>query len=373
MGVSSPYRWRRSYRVLDKMIPKLMWLRQQLCVKMRRWDLLAVNETQQEDDDAQKKWRANADEVRCCLVCGWCSCCSLAGLASNRRKSTCQTREAGCCGATLLLAASIFFVALWAQMQRWRHLEPLLSAIQSAELCHYEGHARCTLVMRPGDIAAYDLDSPREDELLGFLWAQAVQQNGSKMREILRGAYILLPASGSLGNESTYNWLRSTQGAFSRGWEGKGSSHYSRAEQFQVIEGTVLCCVLTGTANNNRTWLQFEGAHYNFADPAMFWSSMGHIIDFVVYTIYFRPGAGHKFGPLRLGPTRNVGPLGLAIYTDTRPLPVDHALTVQDACPRTCAARKGGGGEEDGGAQVALPSRGNDSGHPRQRRRRLRE
>jgi len=293
-------------------------------------------EDEDPDDDGRKKLR---QESVCSLASYWCGC----ALAQGRRR----------CG--VLLAVPCIFLLAWRwEMQRWRHLDPLMRAIQTSELCHYEGSPRCTLRMRPGDVFAYDLDSPREDELLGFLWAQAAHRDDAKMREILRGAYILLPANGSHGGSSTYNWLRTTEGAYSRGWQGRGSSHASSVEQFQIIEGTALCCVLTGVVND-RTWLQFEGTQYNFADPSMFWSNLGHTADFVVYSLYFRFGAGSKLGPLRLGPTRNVGPLGLAVHTEARPLLVDRAVTAQEACPHTCAAPGDASGSADNNPQPSLP------------------
>jgi len=101
-----------------------------------------------------------------------------------------------------------------------------------------------------------------------------------------------------------------------------------------VVEGDYLCCVLSGILHN-RTWLQFEGAQFHFSDPAMLWANVMHSVDFLMYVANFRAGAGQS-GMFRLGPTQNVGPFGMAPFTDSHPLRADSLRPTSEACPEVC-------------------------------------
>lgn len=249
----------------------------------------------------------------------------------------------GCCVAFWIALGLTALVAAMSKLHRWRQLEPFLAALSAAELCHRAESPRCVVQLDPPAVGFFDLDSPREQELLGFLWAQVAHVDGHVMRDVMRGAYVMLPATGSyVAGPATYEWLRSTEGAYSRGWLGRGSSHDSSVEQFMVVEGDFLCCVLSGVLNN-RTWLQFEGAQFQFSRLSMLWSNVMHSIDFVLYLGNFRPGAGKK-GPLRLGPTVNVGPFGTAPFTDAHPLYVNYLRPTAEACPDLCPAAAAAGG-----------------------------
>mmetsp|Transcript_47247 Transcript_47247/g.137499 ORF Transcript_47247/g.137499 Transcript_47247/m.137499 type:complete len:290 (+) Transcript_47247:105-974(+) len=246
-----------------------------------------------------------------------------------------QPRRGWWCGVVCAAALLLSGVASLVVADQWRRqasaLNAVLANIERSGLCHQPDSPFCSLRLPSRAKRDFDLGAPRESRMLGFLWAQAAARDRDTMSEILRGAHMWMPVNSTLPEEAAgegiYEWIKTTPGA----WE-RFSSHFSSEDQYQVLEGSYLCCILTGVINE-RTWLQFEGAPFRAGSLANMARSVAHCLDYFLYKLYFRPGVGGRL----LGPTINVGPLGWSKFTEARPLVFDTVRTVGEACPLVCS------------------------------------
>ncbi|CAE8612541.1 unnamed protein product [Polarella glacialis] len=167
----------------------------------------------------------------------------------------------------------------------------------------------CYLELMPGATERFDLH-PAENALLGLIYLQLAERNVSIMREILKGAHILVEEDS---RKLIYKLLSSLPGAHAR-----ISSHMSDKKQYGIPEGRVLSTLLVGSLANS-TWFQLEGHPWDpFRDPV---GSTGHILDYIHYKL-----SG-----------KNQGPLGASPFTDQHPMVFERPVTVlAEVCPAYC-------------------------------------
>jgi len=219
-----------------------------------------------------------------------------------------------CCFLVLALLLFIGIVIGTNNSQRSHLLEPVLDALTQIPLCHAPARGTCVAEIQDVNLRKFDLHPPQpEKELMGFMYVQVAQQHRDIMREILRGAHLVLlkdQVDSSHGPISAYEMLENWPGAYKR-----ASSHRSDAQQYGIPQGQVLHTILLGKIGG-KTWFQFEGNGVNGV-----WTFILHMCDYVEYKLT----------------GRNIGPLGTSKYTDRTPLLIHSPVAMKkQECPMMC-------------------------------------